>query len=59
MLFLGPSLILFSIRLLPIGTIWLALWLVYLFFLIRHFPAAQLAPTSTGRGKVPTPAKEQ
>ena len=30
MLFLAPSLILFSLGLLAVGSVWLALWLVYL-----------------------------
>src|SRR5262245_60759078 len=37
-LFLAPSLILFSIRLLVVGCFWLALWTVYLLFMIRFFP---------------------
>ncbi len=35
LLFLGPSLILFSIGLLAVGSAWFALWLVYLLFVIR------------------------
>lgn len=37
MLFLVPSLVLFSIRLLGIGSVWLALWLAYVLFVIRNF----------------------
>jgi hypothetical protein len=37
-LFLAPSLILFSIGLLVVASFWLALWMVYLVFMIRHFP---------------------
>jgi|SRR5262245_11551056 len=44
LLFLGPSLILFTIGLLVVGFAWFALWLVYLIFVIRYFPRA-----STGR----------
>lgn len=38
LLFLDPSLILFSIRLFAVGLAWLGLWLVYLLFVIRYFP---------------------
>jgi hypothetical protein len=41
LLFLDPSLILFSIGLLAVGSVWLALWLVYLLFAIRYFPRVQ------------------
>jgi hypothetical protein len=41
LLFLDPSLILFSIRLLVVAAAWFALWLVYLVFVIRHFPKVQ------------------
>ena len=44
LLFLDPSLILFSIGLLAVGSVWFALWLVYLVFVIRHFPRVQTAP---------------
>jgi len=37
-LFLAPNLILFSIGLVVVGSVWLALWLVYLVFVIRYFP---------------------
>lgn len=37
MLFLAPSLVLFSLRLFPIGSVWFALWLAYVLFLIRNF----------------------
>ena len=40
-LFLDPSLILFAVRLVFVGSVWLALWLVYLLFVIRWFPRAQ------------------
>jgi hypothetical protein len=51
LLFLGPSLILFSAGLLAVGSTWLALWLVYLLFVIRHFPRVQTAPKSSSRGE--------
>ena len=43
LLFLAPSLILFSIQLLGVGLVWFALWLVYLLFVIRYFPRVQTA----------------
>jgi hypothetical protein len=41
MLFLAPSLILFTVRLLAVASAWFALWLVYLLFVIRYFPRVQ------------------
>ena len=41
LLFLDPSLILFSIRLFAVAVTWLALWFVYLLFVIRYFPRVQ------------------
>jgi hypothetical protein len=41
LLFLDPSLILFSVGLRAVGAAWLALWLAYLFFVIRYFPRVQ------------------
>ena len=38
LLFLDPSLILFTVRLVVVGAVWFALWLVYALFLIRFFP---------------------
>ena len=46
LLFLGPSLILFALGLLTVASIWFALWLVYLLFVIRYFPRIQTAPKS-------------
>jgi hypothetical protein len=43
LLFLDPSLILFSVGLLAVGSAWFALWLVYLLFVIRYFPKIQTA----------------
>lgn len=37
-LLLAPTTILFSLRLLVVGSVWFALWLVYIFFTIRNFP---------------------
>ena len=42
-LFLAPSLVLFTVGLLPVASVWFALWLVYLLFVIRHFPRVQTA----------------
>ena len=47
LLFLAPSLILFTVGLLAVGSTWFALWLVYLLFVIRHFPGVQTAPKSS------------
>jgi hypothetical protein len=47
LLFLAPSLILFSIGLLVVGSAWFALWLVYLLFVIRYFPKVQTARKSS------------
>ena len=38
LLFLTPSLILFSIRLRAVGSVWIALWLVFLAYVITYFP---------------------
>jgi hypothetical protein len=50
LLFLDPSLILFSLGLLAVGSVWFALWLVYLLFLIRYFPSVQAVRKSPTRG---------
>ena len=41
MMFLAPSLVLFLLGLLAVATVWLAFWLVYLFFMVRYFPKVQ------------------
>ena len=46
MLFLAPSLILFTVRLLAVASAWFALWLVYVLFVIRYFPRVQTAQKS-------------
>ena len=51
LLFLDPSLILFSLGLLHVGLVWLALWLVYALFVIRYFPRFQTARKSPSRGE--------
>ena len=43
LLLLDPSLILFSIGLLAVGSAWFALWLAYSLFVIRYFPRVQTA----------------
>jgi hypothetical protein len=46
MLFLAPSLILFTVRLLAVASAWFGLWLLYVLFLIRYFPRVQSAGKS-------------
>ena len=41
LLFLAPSMILFTVRLLAVASAWFALWLVYVLFVIRYFPRVQ------------------
>jgi hypothetical protein len=41
LLFLDPSMILFSVGLVVVGSIWLALWLMYVLFVTRLFPRVQ------------------
>ena len=38
LLFLPPSIILFSLGLLAVGCAWFGLWLVFFLFVIRYFP---------------------
>lgn len=51
LLFLVPSLILFTVRLLAVGSAWFALWLVYLLFVIRYFPRVQTPAEDSSRGE--------
>ena len=51
LLFLDPSLILFSVGLLAVGSAWFGLWLVYLLFVTRYFPRVQTARKSPSRGE--------
>jgi hypothetical protein len=44
LLFLVPSLILFTVGLLLAGAVWLALWLVYVLFVVRTFPVVLTRP---------------
>jgi hypothetical protein len=43
LLFLDPSLILFSLGHFVVASAWFALWLVYVLFAIRYFPRVQTA----------------
>ena len=54
LLFLTPSLILFTVRLLAVASVWFALWLVYVLFVIRYFPRVQTAQEQIHAGQVPS-----
>ncbi|HEU5261785.1 MAG TPA: hypothetical protein VFU41_10240 [Gemmatimonadales bacterium] len=41
LLFVVPSMILFTVGLLVVGSAWFVLWLVYVLFVIRYFPRVQ------------------
>jgi hypothetical protein len=41
LLFLAPSMVLFTVRLLAVASFWFALWLVYVLFVSRNFPRVQ------------------
>ena len=51
LLFLDPSLILFTVGLLAVGSAWFALCLVYVLFAIRYFLRIQTAPKNSNRGE--------
>ena len=53
LLFLNPTLILFAIHLFVVGSLWFVLWLVYLVFVIRHFPMIQDARQTHHDGSLP------
>lgn len=40
-MFLAPSLVLFLLGLRIVASVWLAFWLLYLFFVVRYFPTLQ------------------
>jgi hypothetical protein len=40
-MFLAPSLVLFLVRLRVVASVWLAFWLLYVFFVVRYFPRLQ------------------
>ena len=44
-MFLAPSLVLFLIGLRIVAFVWLAFWLLYLFFVVRYFPRLQTPPS--------------
>lgn len=46
MLFLTPSLVLFTVRLLAVASVWFGLWLVYVLFVIRNFPRVAMSQRS-------------
>jgi hypothetical protein len=48
-MFLAPTLVLFSVWLVAVASVWLALWLVYLLFVIRYFPMVQTPRASHTR----------
>jgi hypothetical protein len=50
LLFLAPTLILFSVRLRTVAFVWLVLWAVYVLFVIRYFPKVQTARLTVDRG---------
>ena len=52
LLFLDPSLILLALGLLAVGSVWFALWLVYLLFVIRYFPRVQASLERSFAGEV-------
>jgi hypothetical protein len=54
LLFLVPSLVLFLVGLLAVGSAWFALWLVYLLFAIRSFPKVQTAPLTRRADTAPS-----
>ncbi len=41
LLFLAPSMVLFTVRLLAVASFWFALWLVYVLFVISNFHRVQ------------------
>lgn len=43
LLFLTPSLILFTVGLLAVAAAWFSLWILYLSFIMRHFPRIRTA----------------
>src|SRR5687767_309029 len=45
-MFLAPSLVLFLIKLRIVASVWLAFWLLYLFFVVRYFPRLHRPPAS-------------
>jgi hypothetical protein len=54
LLFLAPSLILFTVRLLAVASVWFALWLVYVLFVIRYFPRVKTAQEQIHADQAPS-----
>ena len=48
LLFLAPSLVLITVGLLVVASAWFGLWLVYVVFVIRHFPRVRAPHTNAG-----------
>jgi hypothetical protein len=46
-MFLAPSLVLFLLRLRIVASVWLAFWLLYLFFVVRYFPRLHRLPATS------------
>lgn len=44
LLYLAPSLVLFTVKLLAVAALWLALWLAYATFVVRNFSRVQNNP---------------
>jgi hypothetical protein len=51
LLFLDPSLVIFTNGLFVVGSAWFALWLMYLLFVIRDFPKVQTVRKSSVLGE--------
>jgi hypothetical protein len=49
-MFLAPSLVLFLVRLRLVASVWLAFWLMYLFFVVRYFPKIETPRVSQHEG---------
>jgi hypothetical protein len=45
-MFLAPCLVLFLLKLRIVASVWLAFWLLYLFFVVRYFPRLHRPPAS-------------
>ena len=48
LLFLSPSLILFTVGLVVVGSVWFGLWALALFWGVRHFPGFRSRPDHGG-----------
>jgi hypothetical protein len=46
LLFVAPSMVLVSVGLVVVGSVWFALWLAYVIFAFRTFPRVQTRPGS-------------